>query len=168
VIYLGIGSNLSSDAFGPPVMNCRAAIKRLAEVGLAPDVLSPFYETAPLPASDQPWYVNCVVGLTETTLIPREALAAWLAVERGLGRVRTVPNAARIADIDLIAWHDLVIDEPPDLIVPHPRMAERAFVLRPLADIAPNWRHPRTGAAIADLIARLPKDQPIRLLEAGP
>ena len=166
MIYFGIGSNLPSETFGTPLMNCRAAIKRLADAGLGASVQSPFYESAPVPISDQPWYVNCVIGLTETTLSPREALAVWLEVERGLGRVRTVPNAARIADIDLIAWHDRVIDEPPDLIVPHPRMTERAFVLRPLADIAPYWRHPRSGVAIADLIAKLPSGQQIRPLKA--
>ena len=167
MIYLGIGSNLPSDAFGAPVMNCRAAIERLGQAGLAASVQSPYYETAPVPVSDQPWYVNCVIGIAETTLSPREAMAACLAVEAGLGRVRTVPNAARIADIDLIAWHACVIDEPPDLVVPHPRMAGRAFVLRPLADIAPDWRHPATGAAIADLIAQLPPDQQIRPLKTA-
>jgi 2-amino-4-hydroxy-6-hydroxymethyldihydropteridine diphosphokinase len=165
MIYLGIGSNLPSEAFGTPVMNCRAAIERLAGAGLAASVQSPYYETAPVPVSDQPWYVNCVVGIAETRLTPREALAACLAVEKALGRVRTVRNAARIADIDLIAWHDRVIDEPPDLIVPHPRMTGRAFVLRPMADIAPDWRHPVTGASIADLIAKLPPDQQIRPLK---
>jgi 2-amino-4-hydroxy-6-hydroxymethyldihydropteridine diphosphokinase len=166
MIYLGIGSNLPSEAFGAPVMNCRAAIERLAAAGLAASVQSPYYETAPVPLSDQPWYVNCVVGIAKTRLSPRDALAACLGIEAELGRVRTVRNAARIADIDLVAWHDRVIDEPPDLIVPHPRMAGRAFVLRPLADIAPDWRHPVTGTAIADLIAGLPADQPIRPLNA--
>jgi 2-amino-4-hydroxy-6-hydroxymethyldihydropteridine diphosphokinase len=167
MIYLGIGSNLPSEVFGPPVMNCRAAIMRLADVGLAASVQSPYYETAPVPVSDQPWYVNCVIGIAQSRLSPREALKACLAVEQGLGRVRSVPNAARTADIDLIAWHDQVIDEPPDLIVPHPRMTQRAFVLRPLHDIAPDWRHPVTGAAIADLIANLPPGQQIRPLSAG-
>lgn len=166
MIYLGIGSNLPSEAFGPPVLNCRAAIERLAEVGLAATIQSPYYETAPVPVSDQLWYVNCVIGLTDTRLSPREVLHACLDVEAGLGRVRTVPNAARIADIDLIAWHNSVIDEPPELIVPHPRMAGRAFVLRPLADIAPDWRHSVSGVAIADLIAQLPPDQQIRPLNA--
>ena len=166
MIYLGIGSNLPSEAFGAPVMNCRAAIERLAAAGLAASVQSPYYETAPVPLSDQPWYVNCVVGIANTQLSPRDALAVCLRVEAELGRVRTVRNAARIADIDLVAWHDRVIDEPPDLIVPHPRMAGRAFVLRPLADIAPDWRHPVTGTAIADLIAGLPADQQIRPLNA--
>jgi 2-amino-4-hydroxy-6-hydroxymethyldihydropteridine diphosphokinase len=165
MIYLGIGSNLPSEAFGAPVMNCRAAIDRLAKSGLGASVQSPYYETAPVPVSDQPWYVNCVVGIAATALNPREALSACLEIEAALGRVRTVRNAARIADIDLIAWHDRVIDEQPDLIVPHPRMAARAFVLRPLADIAPDWRHPATGEKIADLIVNLPSNQHIRPLK---
>jgi len=165
MIYLGIGSNLPSEAFGTAVMNCRAAIEQLAGAGLAASVQSPYYETAPVPISDQPWYVNCVIGVAETALNPHQAMAACLAVEAGLGRVRTVRNAARIADIDLIAWHGCVIDEPPDVIIPHPRMAGRAFVLRPLADIAPDWRHPVSGASIADLIAQLPPDQQISPLK---
>ncbi len=167
MIYLGIGSNLPSEAFGSLVMNCRAAIERLAQAGLAATVQSPYYETAPVPVSDQPWYVNCVIGVADTRLSPQDAMKACLAVEAGLGRVRSVPNAARIADIDLIAWHDRMIDEAPALIVPHPRMAGRAFVLRPLADIAPDWRHPVTGAAIADLLAQLPPDQQIRPLKGS-
>jgi 2-amino-4-hydroxy-6-hydroxymethyldihydropteridine diphosphokinase len=165
MIYLGIGSNLPSEAFGTPEMNCRAAIARLGNAGLSAAAISPFYETAPVPVSDQPWYVNCVIGVAETRLTPHQAMAACLTIEAELGRVRTVPNAARIADIDLIAWDDLVIDDPPGLIVPHPRMAGRAFVLRPLADLAPDWRHPASGIAIADLIAKLPPDQQIRPLK---
>lgn len=166
MIYLGIGSNLPSEAFGVPISNCRAAIEGLTRVGLVPAVISPFYETAPVPASDQPWYVNCVVGVAETARSPQAALAVCLAVERELGRVRTVRNAARTADIDLLDWHGRIIDEAPDLILPHPRMAERAFVLLPLADIAPDWRHPVTGKGIAALISDLPASQQIRPSQA--
>lgn len=147
-------------------MNCRAAIDRLDRAGLAAAIHSPFYETAPVPISDQPWYVNCVIGIVRTDLTPRETLRACLGVEAEMGRVRSVRNAARIVDIDLIAWHDRVIDEPPDLLIPHPRMAERAFVLHPLADIAPTWHHPVLNLCIADLIAKLPPDQTIRPLKA--
>ena len=166
MIYLGIGSNLPTSAYGAPANNCRAAIEQLGRRGLDATICSPFYETAPVPASDQPWYVNCVIGVAHATLSPREALAACLAVETELGRVRTVRNAARVVDIDLIDWHGQVIDEPPDLIIPHPRMADRAFVLYPLADIAPDWRHPRLDRPIADLIAQLPPGQTIKPLKA--
>jgi 2-amino-4-hydroxy-6-hydroxymethyldihydropteridine diphosphokinase len=166
MIYFGIGSNLPTENFGTPLMNCRAAIERLARAGLQASACSPFYETAPVPISDQPWYVNCVIGVAHTTLNPREAMRACLSIEEDIGRVRTVRNAPRIVDIDLIAWDDLVIEEPPDLIVPHPRMAERAFVLYPLADLAPDWRHPVLGLVIRELIAKLPPGQSIRPLNA--
>ncbi len=164
MIYLGIGSNLASEAFGAPIANCRAAIAKLAAAGLAVHAISQFYETAPVPVSDQPWYVNCVVAI-KTGLSPRETLGACLGVEAALGRVRTIRNAARIVDIDLLAWHDLVVNET-DLVIPHPRMHERAFVLLPLADIAPDWRHPALCVGIRDLIAQLPPDQMIRPLNA--
>ena len=166
MIYLGIGSNLPSQAFGAPISNCRAAIAGLTRAGLAPAAISPFYETAPVPVSDQPWYVNCVVGVAETALSPQAALATCLAVEAELGRVRSVRNAARTADIDLLDWHGRIIDEAPDLILPHTRMAERAFVLLPLAVIAPDWHHPVTGRGIAELIADLPAGQQIRPSQA--
>ena len=82
-----------------------------------------------------------------------------------LGRVRSVPNAARLIDLDLIDFKgEIAPAAPGKATLPHPRMAGRAFVLRPLADLAPAWRHPVTGAAIADLIAALPSDQPIERL----
>ena len=124
--------------------------------------VSRFYETAPVPASDQPWFVNVAVAVT-TNLTPREALIACLAVEAALGRIRSVRNAARVIDIDILAWNDLVI-ESPDLTVPHPRLAERAFALLPLADIAPDWRHPVSGERVSELIAKLPGGQSIRPL----
>ena len=164
MIYLGIGSNLPSEAFGAPIANCRVAAGRLAEAGFRIAAQSRFYETAPVPRSDQPWYVNCVVGV-ESDLTPQAALAACLGVEAAMGRVRSVRNAARTVDIDLLIWHDLALNEP-DLVLPHPRLHERAFVLLPLADIAPDWRHPVLGTAIADLIARLPPDQEIRPIKA--
>ena len=164
MIYIAIGSNLPSAAYGLPVANCRVAIARLQEAGFTLLARSPFYETAPVPYSDQPWYVNCVVGVA-TELTPNAALVACLAVEESMGRVRNVRNAARIVDIDVLIWHEFSQNEP-DLVIPHPRLHLRAFVLMPLADIAPDWRHPSLGAGIADLIAQLPPDQEIRALKA--
>lgn len=164
MIYLGIGSNLPSAEFGAPIANCRAAIRRLAEAGFGIVAQSRFFETAPVPRSDQPWYVNGVIAV-ETSLTPRDALVACLGVEATMGRVRSERNAARTVDIDLLIWHDLALNEP-DLVLPHPRLHERAFVLLPLADIAPDWRHPVLGTEIADLIAQLPPDQEIRPIKA--
>lgn len=162
---MAIGSNLPSRAVGAPEANCRAAIDRLRTAGLVPTAVSRFYETAPIPPSDQPWYVNVAVAVT-TSRSPREALAVCLGIEAAMGRVRGVRNAARVVDIDIIAWDDRLIDEP-DLAIPHPRLAERAFVLLPLADIAPDWHHPATGESISRLIEKLPPGQHIRPLPAG-
>ena len=164
MIYLGIGSNLPSTAYGSPAANCRVAIARLQETGFIVLAQSRFYETAPVPRSDQPWFVNCVVGVA-TDLTPPAALGACLAVEESMGRVRSVRNAARIVDIDVLIWHDLALDAP-DLVLPHPRLHRRAFVLLPLSDIAPGWRHPTLGAGIGDLISKLPADQEIRPIKA--
>jgi 2-amino-4-hydroxy-6-hydroxymethyldihydropteridine diphosphokinase len=162
LIILGIGSNLPSPIYGPPAAVCRAAIARLEAAGLHPVGVSRFYETAPMPASDQPWYVNAAVAVS-TALEPRAALAACLVIEAEMGRVRGERNAARIVDLDLLAWNERIIDEP-GLIVPHPRLTERAFALLPMADLAPDWRHPVSGESISNLIAKLPPNQQIRLL----
>ena len=93
--------------------------------------------------------------------LPADALLAELhAVEEAFGRVRTVPNAARLIDLDLLDFHgEIAAGGPGRATLPHPRMADRAFVLRPLADLAPDWRHPVTGPPIAALLAALPADQ---------
>jgi len=159
---IGLGSNLSSPTLGPPAAVVRAALARLESAGLNVASASRLYETAPVPASDQPWYVNAVAAV-ETGLTAREALAACMAIEAEFGRIRGARNAARILDLDVLAWDDQVIAEP-DLLVPHPRLAERAFVLLPLADVAPGWRHPGTGETMAEMLAKLPSDQQIRPL----
>lgn len=161
---IGIGSNLTSPKYKTPTDVVRAALARLAEAGMRPVAVSRLFETAPVPVSDQPWYVNAVAAI-ETSLSPHEALAACMAIEAEFGRVRTVRNAARILDLDILAWDEQVIAEP-DLTVPHPRMAERAFVLLPLADITPDWRHPETGRSISEMLEKLSPGQEIRPLRA--
>ncbi len=160
MIYLGLGANLPGAQGEPPTETITLGLQTLAAGGLQPVRISSLYESAPVPRSDQPWFVNCVAEVT-TALSPRAAIQLCLATEAELGRVRSVPNAARTLDIDIIAWNDERIVSP-DLVIPHPRMAERAFVLLPLAEIAPNWRHPGSGEPISALIGRLPKDQEIR------
>jgi 2-amino-4-hydroxy-6-hydroxymethyldihydropteridine diphosphokinase len=119
---------------------------------------SRWYETAPVPVSDQPWYVNGVARI-ETDLEPAELLARLHAVEADFGRVRSIRNAPRLVDLDLLAYDDRVIDGDGGLELPHPRLHERAFVLLPLADLAPGWRHPRMLRTVEELIAALPPDQ---------
>ena len=112
-----------------------------------------------MPASDQPWYVN-VVAEVATPLSADELLAALHGIEDLFGRVRSVRNAARLIDLDLLDFRgEIASPQPGGATLPHPRMAERAFVLRPLADLAPDWRHPVSGASIQSLLEALPADQ---------
>ena len=158
MIFIALGSNLFSDAYGSPEDICVAAIEALEQRGISITARSRWFRTAPVPVSDQPWFVNGVVAV-ETLLPPEELLGLLHEVEAEFGRTRKIRNEARILDLDLIAYHDQVMTGPEGPILPHPRAHERAFVLLPLADIDPDWRHPVSGAAVADLIAALPGDQ---------
>jgi 2-amino-4-hydroxy-6-hydroxymethyldihydropteridine diphosphokinase len=158
MIIIGIGGNLTNLSFDSPQQAGEAALAALERRGVRILVKSQWYDSAPVPPSDQPWYTNAV-AVVGTALAPDALLGVLQAVESEFGRVRTVRNAARVLDLDLIAYHDRVIADGDRLIVPHPRMHERAFVLLPLAEIAPDWRHPVTGAPIAALIAALPPGQ---------
>lgn len=161
-IYIGLGANLPSTA-GSPVATLEKAITDLAATGVTIRYRSPWFETAPVPrAVDQPWYVNGVIDVA-TNLEPTELLILLQRLEVGSGRVRSVVNAARPLDLDIIAYGDLV-ETARDPLLPHPRMEDRAFVLLPLETIAPRWRHPISGRSIAELIAALSPDQEIRLL----
>ena len=163
-VYVALGANLPS-AFGPPRATLEAALVRLEGPDLRIDARSPWYETAPVPDMDQPWYVNGVARLA-TSLSPEALLARLHETEAAFGRIRVARWEARAIDLDLIDHCGLLRDEGAPAL-PHPRMADRAFVLLPLADVAPDWRHPRDGRAIAVLIAALPPGQRIRRLEEG-
>jgi len=162
-ILIGLGANLPSDKHGPPAATLEAALAALADRGLEIVARSGWWESAPVPASDQPWYVNGVVEV-RTSLGPEDLLALLHGVEAAFGRVRTVPNAPRILDLDLLAYGKVVRLGPEPPLLPHPRLAERGFVLRPLAQIRPAWRHPASGLAVAELIARLPDGDLVRPL----
>jgi 2-amino-4-hydroxy-6-hydroxymethyldihydropteridine diphosphokinase len=162
MIFVGIGSNLPSPA-GPPRATAEAAVEALAKAGLRVKRRSRWYETAPVPPSDQPWFVNGVVEI-ETDLPPAALLAVLHGIEAAFGRTRTVPNAARSLDLDLLDYDGWVGSGEDGVEIPHPRLHERAFVLLPLQELAPAWRHPRTGRAIAALIAALPPDGEVRPL----
>ncbi len=158
-IYIGLGANLSHPKYGTPRQTLEAALADLGRRGLQIQRVSPWYRSAPVPASDQPWYVNAVAEV-ETDWPPDRLLAELHAVEEAFGRVRTVPNAARFIDLDLLDYKgEIAVGGAGRATLPHPRMAERAFVLRPLADLVQGWRHPVSGQAIRDLIAALPSDQ---------
>ncbi len=158
-IYIGLGANLSHPRYGTPRQTLEAALADLGRRGLQIQRVSPWYRSAPVPASDQPWYLNAVAEV-ETDWPPDRLLAELHAVEEAFGRVRTVPNAARFIDLDLLDYKgEIAVGGTGRATLPHPRMAERAFVLRPLADLVPGWCHPVSGQAIRDLIAALPADQ---------
>jgi len=158
-IFIGIGANLPHERYGPPRRTLEAALAELGRRGLRMVRVSPWYRTAPVPASDQPWFINAVAEVA--TDLSAEALLAELhAVEAAFGRARTVPNAARAIDLDLLDYRgEIASGGPGRATLPHPRLAGRSFVLRPLADLAPDWRHPVTGQPIGELLANLPADQ---------
>jgi 2-amino-4-hydroxy-6-hydroxymethyldihydropteridine diphosphokinase len=158
VILVGLGANLESALHGAPRETLNAALRRLEEAGVAVRARSPWYRSAPVPVSDQPWYVNAVAEVA-TDRGPAALLDLLHEVERGLGRVRGLRNAARTADLDLLDYEGLVSPPGAVPVLPHPRLHERAFVLLPLRDIAPSWRHPRLGRSITELIVSLPPDQ---------
>lgn len=166
MIFLGLGGNLNCETYGSPRRTCGAALEILTRRNIKIISHSRWYESAPVPISDQPWFINGVVGI-ETALSPYDLVKTVLDVESELGRRRSVPNAARTIDIDVLAYHEMIIpgsdyNATSDVEVPHPRMHARAFVMLPLADIAPDWIHPNAGTHIRDLINALPKDQVCR------
>jgi 2-amino-4-hydroxy-6-hydroxymethyldihydropteridine diphosphokinase len=155
MILVGLGANLPSVA-GPPPATLAAALEALAAAGLAIECCSPWYRTAPLPADDQPWYVNGVAAVA-TRLGPGEVLTLLHRIEARFGRTRRRRNEPRPLDLDLLDYDGLIRAVAP--VLPHPRLHERAFVLLPLKDVAPDWRHPVSGAGLVELIARLPPGQ---------
>ncbi len=155
LLLIAIGSNLPDRAGRSSIENCDRAIDRLAShTALTLESVSPWYRTAPIPASDQPDFINGVARFSGA-IEPLDLLAILHAVEAKTGRLRTLPNAARTLDLDLLAIGDLVIDTP-QLTLPHPRLAERAFVLFPLCDVAPTWRHPILRHTVLELRDSLP------------
>ena len=161
-ILIAVGANLPSPEFGTPRAACEAAWNELSRRGVRIVRRSRWFETAPIPASDQPWYVNGV-AVAETNMSPEALLVLLQEIERRFGRERRELNAARVLDLDIVAYGDLVRAAPPP-ILPHPRMHERAFVLVPLADVAPGWRHPVDGRTVSEMLRALPPGQLIRPL----
>lgn len=150
MILIALGANQNSPA-GPPAATFRAALDRLAAAGVETLALSRLYSSPAWPDPNDPPYTNAV-ALVRTDLSPAELLKTLHAVEAALGRERRTANAPRPLDLDLIDYDGRVETGPAIPILPHPRVHERAFVLAPLLDIAPAWRHPVTGESAADLL----------------
>ena len=149
--HIALGANLPSPA-GSPAATLAAAADCLTSLGRIA-ARSSLYSTTPVGVIDQPRFLNAVIAL-ETTLTPFELLGALLLIERDFGRNRTVIDGPRTLDLDILFYDDLVLSEAV-LEIPHPRIAERAFVLVPLHEIAPDLRDPRTGKTISQLLAEL-------------
>jgi 2-amino-4-hydroxy-6-hydroxymethyldihydropteridine diphosphokinase len=167
MIFIAIGSNLPALDKDSSLETCQRAAAKLVDVaGLRLVGLSRWYETLPMPPSGQPPYINGVAQLASTAP-PDILLAALQQIEREFGRVRGAPNAARTLDLDIIAMDDLV-RAAPDPVLPHPRMHLRAFVLAPLLDLAPDWRHPVLGRTARALLDTLPDQGVFALAMASP
>jgi 2-amino-4-hydroxy-6-hydroxymethyldihydropteridine diphosphokinase len=162
VILIGIGGNLPSARYGPPREVLPAALAQLEASGILVVARSSRYRTEPVPPSPQPWFVNAVASL-KTDLNASGLLAKLQAVEARFGRTRSKPNAARVLDLDLLDYCGQVINTT-RLELPHPRLHERRFVLVPLAEIAPNWRHPVLRLTATQLLSRLPAKEAVERL----
>lgn len=148
--YLGLGSNL-----GDRAANLLRALKALRDAGLNLIAISSIYETEPVDYLDQPDFLNMAVAVSASLIEPFSLLKLCLDVETRLGRARLIPKGARAIDIDLLLFDDAVIDGVCDgvaLTLPHPRLHLRKFALAPLAEIAPELRHPIFSATIRRLL----------------
>ena len=159
---IGIGGNLDSPRWGSPRETLSAALDELVGEGVTISVRSAWYRSEPVPPSDQPWFINAVAAV-ETALDAAGLLAVMQAVETRFGRVRGVRNEARIVDLDLLDHRGERVDTE-SLILPHPRLHQRRFVLEPLAEIAPKWRHPVLGKTTRQLLAGIADKQPVERL----
>ncbi|MEQ1752639.1 MAG: 2-amino-4-hydroxy-6-hydroxymethyldihydropteridine diphosphokinase [Micropepsaceae bacterium] len=166
MIYISLGANMPSNA-GPPDVTLRRALDAMPVRGIQIAAVSAFYLTPAWPVATDPAYVNAVARAS-SKLGPGALLRTLLAIEKSFGRVRKTRWEPRCLDLDLLDFGGLVTDDE-ELSLPHPRMHERAFVLRPLIDVAPGWRHPDTGTSVAELLKIVGDEgvRPFHQIQAG-
>lgn len=155
MILIALGANLPSPA-GPPAETLTQALCLLAQRSITIERQSGFYRTAAWPNLLDPPFINAVASI-RTALSPAELLKQLHNTERRFGRERGLPNAPRTLDLDIIDYEGRVENGPP--VLPHPRMHTRLFVLCPLREIAPEWRHPVSGLPVSQLIRALPESE---------
>ena len=159
VAYIALGGNL-----GDRAQTLSLAIDRLGLLGTVMS-RSSFYETEPVEFTQQPWFLNCAVAL-KTAKTPKQLMAALLRIEQKMGRRRLRKKGPRTIDIDIVLFGKMVMDSA-ELTVPHPAMHERRFVLEPLAEIAPEERHPLLFKTVRELRDALPSGQTVRRVSTG-
>jgi 2-amino-4-hydroxy-6-hydroxymethyldihydropteridine diphosphokinase len=146
IVYLSLGSNV-----GDRDRLLARTLERLASDDVRIVRVSSVYETEPRDVPDQPWFLNQVVEV-ETSLFPKQLLARLQKIEIGMGRVRVEAKGPRTVDIDILFYGDAIVSTP-GLEIPHPRLPDRRFVLEPLAELAPEFRHPRTRQTVREMLA---------------
>lgn len=159
IAYIGIGSNL-----GDKLFNCRHSIDKINQLpGCHVSAVSAIFKTEPVGVTGQPWYANCVVELS-TTQVPSQLLKGLLSVESDMGRIRKKRWEARIVDLDILLFGQEII-ESDNLIIPHPLLHKRQFVLEPLYQLAPDLVHPVLKLTMNQLLNKLPKGPSVVVLK---
>jgi 2-amino-4-hydroxy-6-hydroxymethyldihydropteridine diphosphokinase len=159
-VYLSLGSNIKNRA-----ENLRAAIAALPGAGIRVLRVSRIYETEPVDYLEQDWFLNCVLK-GETELTAGEALQRLRAIEAAMGSAKMFAKGPRLIDLDILFFGDAVVDTA-ELQLPHPRMEQRRFVLVPLAEIAPEMRHPVSGQSATEMLRATKDSSEVRLADAG-